>query len=76
MPRTLRARCVAGNGIRQEVSMHHIVTMLRLMTHINIGATIALAAWLVMHTDSAGSVSAIETAGTGAAAAVVEGAGR
>ncbi len=26
--------------------MHHIVTMLRLMTHINISATIALVAWL------------------------------
>ena len=27
--------------------MHHIFTMLRLMTHVNIGATIALVAWLI-----------------------------
>jgi len=27
----------------------HIITVLRLMTHINIGATLALLAWLAMH---------------------------
>jgi hypothetical protein len=33
--------------IHQEISMHHIFTMLRLMTHVNIGATVALVAWLI-----------------------------
>jgi hypothetical protein len=27
--------------------MHHLVAMLRLMTHVNIGATLALVAWLI-----------------------------
>jgi hypothetical protein len=33
--------------IHLENSMHHLFAMLRLMTHVNIGATIALVAWLV-----------------------------
>lgn len=34
----------------------HIITVLRLMTHINIGATLALLAWLAMHLASQGGV--------------------
>jgi hypothetical protein len=33
--------------IHQENSMHHLFAILRLMTHVNIGATLALVAWFV-----------------------------
>lgn len=55
--------------------MHQILTLLRLMTHVNIGAAIALVAWLVTqsyvpdgsNTSGAGPVHPAATASTGAA---------
>jgi hypothetical protein len=35
----------------------HIITVLRLMTHINIGATLALLAWLAMHLGAGPTLS-------------------
>lgn len=34
----------------------HILKVWRLMTHVNIGATLALLAWLAMHFASQGGV--------------------
>lgn len=56
--------------------MHHIVAMLRLMTHINIGATIALVAWLTVTAYSSSVPKAPERADARPAVAASTGAVR
>jgi hypothetical protein len=53
--------------------MHHLFAMLRLMTHVNAGATIALVAWLAVHADSASTPIPFAAAGARPAAGLSTG---